>query len=108
MRIEKQSVTALLLSRGATMRVTDPCGKQVAEVCAVCAGNRSNTRIGRDWVEPAMPFRHGPTIVRDGRPYRTELEAGRTLSLVDAEMSNVGTLNLIGYRVTMSNHARVE
>jgi uncharacterized protein YcgI (DUF1989 family) len=43
MRIDKQSGTAVLLARGATLRITDPFGEQVADVYAVAAGDPTHT-----------------------------------------------------------------
>lgn len=43
MRIERQSGVAIELPKGATLRVTDPYGEQVADVYAVAAGDPTHT-----------------------------------------------------------------
>jgi uncharacterized protein YcgI (DUF1989 family) len=43
MRIDKQSGTAFVLAQGATLRITDPFGEQVADVYAVAAGDPTHT-----------------------------------------------------------------
>jgi uncharacterized protein YcgI (DUF1989 family) len=58
MRINKQSGTAIVLPRGATLRITDPYGEQVADVYAVSADDpahalssgRSLDYAGRIWL----------------------------------------------------------
>ncbi len=58
MRIDKQSGTAIVLPRGATLRIIDPFGEQVADVFAVSAeepshalsSGRSLDYAGRIWL----------------------------------------------------------
>jgi uncharacterized protein YcgI (DUF1989 family) len=60
MRIAKQSGTAIVLPRGATLRITDPYGEQVADVYAVSAD------------DPAHALSSGRSIDYAGRIWLTE------------------------------------
>lgn len=58
MRIERQSGTAVTLTKGSTLRIIDPYGEQVADVYAIAAGDpahmlssgRSLDYAGRIWL----------------------------------------------------------
>lgn len=60
MRIDKQTGTAFVLKRGATLRITDPFGEQVSDVYAVAAD------------DPAHTLSSGRSIDYAGRIWLTE------------------------------------
>ena len=77
MRIDKQSGTSITLPRGATLRITDPYGEQVADVYAVSADDpthalssgRSIDYAGRIWLtESDLLYRNrSQPMLRIGR-----------------------------------------